>query len=427
MKKQVFVIGIDEFNFEMLHSFDKYKQYDYHSILDISELQHQEKYPMDDLMGKAVSAVDSFDIAPDAIVGFWNFPVTCITPLLARKYNLPHLPVDALIKCEHKYFGRKEQRKYIPDNIPDFNLINPNGKNPFDDVDIDFPFWLKPVVSFASQLCFKVHNRKEFDKYLSIIKENIHRFADPINYVLKQTELPGFMKDIDGYYCIAEETIQGKQCTIEGQVHNGKIGYTGVFDSLRHPDHETFYSYEYPSVLDKRVIDEMKQISSSLLTGIGYDNSCFNIEFFYDDESDHLWLLEINPRISQSHSDPFLKVDGAPNHKPMVEVALGEEPALPSGEGDFNVAAKFYYRAFDDGIITNVPDMYDLDNIRKIIPDMKIKIWVDEGTRLSEMYDQDSYSYKLASVYLGAKNKEELYEKRDRCFDLLNFKIDSIH
>ena len=427
MRKHVCVIGIDEFNFEMLHSFDSSKNYDYHSILDISELQHREKYPMDELMNKAVAAVESLDGPPDAIVGFWNFPVTCITPLLAKEYNLPHLPIDALVKCEHKYLGRKEQMKIIPENVPDYNLVNPFGENPFKDVEIDFPFWLKPVVSFASQLCFKVHKREEFDKYISMIKEKIHRFADPINYVMDKATVPDYMNNIDGYYCIAEQAIQGKQCTIEGQVNEGKIGFTGVFDSLRHLYHETFFSYEYPSVLDNRVIDEMEKISSSLLSGIGYDNSSFNIEFFFDEENDQLWLLEINPRISQSHSDPFLKVDGEPNHKPMVEVALGEEPSLPSREGEFNVAAKFYYRVFEDGVVTNIPDIHDIENIRKVLPDMKIKIWVEEGTRLSDMYDQDSYSYKLASVYLGADSKEELYEKRDRCFDLLNFKIDSVN
>lgn len=167
------MIGIDEFNLEKLHAFENAQEYEYHSVLEMSDIQHREKYPMEELMNKAVSVIESLDITPDAIVGFWNFPVIYLTPLLAKKYDLPHLPLDALIKCEHKYLSRKEQQK--------------------------------------------------------------------------------------------------------------------------------------------------------------------------------------------------------------------------------------------------------------VIPDMKIKIWVDEGARLSEMYDQDSYSYKLASVYLGANDKDELYEKRERCFNLLNFKIDPVH
>lgn len=425
MKKHICVIGIDDFNFDMLNAFDEANNYKYHSVLDVSELQHREKYSMQDLLDKAISNIDALDSAPDAIVGFWNFPVTCLTPLVARHYKLPHLPLDALIKCEHKYLSRTEQKKVLSNAVPDFNLVDPFGDQPLNDVDIEFPFWLKPMVSFASQLCYKVHNKNEFDEAISNIKKRIHRFADPFNYVLNETEVPETIKGIDGYYCLAEETISGKQCTVEGYVHNGQVEVIGVFDSLRHPEHETFFSYEYPSSLSHEKIGKMRKMSKTLLEYIGYDNSSFNIEYFYDKEKDDIRLLEINPRISQSHSSPFNKVDGAPNHKPLVEVALDKKPEFPHREGEYKVAAKFYYRVFEDGVVTNIPTEEDIEHIRNEIPGLRIKIWVEEGTRLSELYDQDSYSYKLASVYLGADNKDKLYEKREHCFNLLNFKIDS--
>ncbi|WP_340105708.1 ATP-grasp domain-containing protein [Rhodohalobacter sp. 8-1] len=425
MKKRVCVIGVDEFNSKKLNAFEGAQEYDYHSILEVSELQHCETYDMAELMSKAMDQIDDMDETPDAIVGFWNFPVTCLTPMLAREYNLPHLPLDALIKCEHKYLGRLEQEKIIPDKVPAFDIVNPFHSSPYESVSIDFPFWLKPIQSFASQLSFKIENKKDFDEALTVIRDKIHRFADPFNYVLDKVELPESIKGIDGYYCIAEEALPGVQATVEGYVHNGNIDFIGAFDSKRHRHHETFFSYEYPANLDQKSIANIEKTSTKILKNFGYDNSSFNIEYFYDKDNDDFWILEINPRISQSHSDPFQKVDGAPNHKSMVEVALGESPEFPHRKGDFKVAAKFYYRVFDDGVITKVPGDDDLEAIRKEMPDMEIKIWVDEGVRLSELHDQDSYSYKLASVYLGAENKKKLYDKRDRCFDLLNFKIDS--
>lgn len=425
MKKRICVIGIDEFNSKKLNAFESSQEYEYHSVLDVSEIQHCETYDMDELMNKAIDQINSLNHSPDAIVGFWNFPVTCLTPLLAREYNLPHLTLDALIRCEHKYLGRLVQKKIIPDKIPAFNVVNPFDSQPFDNITMDFPFWLKPIQSFASQMCFKIENKKDFDEAISIIKKKIHRFADPFNYILDKVDLPDSIQGIDGYHCIAEDSLPGVQATVEGYVQNGSIGYIGAFDSKRHRHHETFFSYEYPANLDQKMIDRMEETSTKVLENFGYDNSSFNIEYFYDKDTDDYSLLEINPRISQSHSDPFHKVDGAPNHKPMIEVALGKKPEFPHRKGNFNVAAKFYYRVFEDGVITEVPGDDDLESIRKEMPDMEIKIWVDEGDRLSELHDQDSYSYKLASVYLGAENKKKLYEKRDRCFDLLNFKIDS--
>jgi len=408
----------------MLNAFNEAEKYEYHSVLDVSELQHRKKYPMQNLLDKAISNIDTLDSSPDAIVGFWNFPVTCLTPLVAKHYKLPHLPLDALVKCEHKYLSRVEQKKALPDAVPDFNLVDPFDDQPLKSVEIEFPFWLKPMVSFASQLCYKVRNKEEFDEAISSIKEGIHRFADPFSYVLNEADVPDAIEGIDGYFCLAEQTIPGKQCTVEGYVYKNEVGFTGVFDSPRHAEHETFFSYEYPSTLSKKTITEMKKMSENLLKSIGYNNSAFNIEYFYDEEKEDIWLLEINPRISQSHSAPLHKVDGAPNHKPMVEVAVNTKPEFPHREGEFKVAAKFYYRVFEDGVVTNIPDKENLKKIQKEIPGMRIKIWVEEGTRLSELHDQDSYSYKLASVYLGAQNKEELYKKREHCFTLLNFKLD---
>lgn len=425
MKNNVCVIGIDELNSRKLNDFEGAQDYEYHSILDVSELQHRDTYDMDELMNKALDQIEFLDQPPDAIVGFWNFPVTCLTPMLAREYDLPHLPLHALVKCEHKFLSRLEQEKIIPDKIPSFKAVNPFDSNPLGKIEMDFPFWLKPVQSFASQLSFKIETEKDFKNALPIIRERIHRLADPFNYVLDKADLPESIQEVDGYYCIAEDTLPGLQATVEGYVHNGSVGYTGAFDSKRHRYHETFFSYEYPADLDQEIIDRMKITSTRVLENLGYDNSSFNIEYFYDKDSEKFSLLEINPRISQSHSDPFHKVDGAPNHKSMVEVALGKKPDFPHRKGEYNVAAKFYYRVFEDGVVKEIPGSDDLEAIREEMPDMEIKIWVDEGTQLSELHDQDSYSYKLASVYLGAENKQKLYDKRDRCFDLLNFKIDS--
>ncbi|MEX2573894.1 MAG: ATP-grasp domain-containing protein [Balneolaceae bacterium] len=427
MKKHICVVGIDEINRDMLNSFDGSGEYEYHSVLDVSEIQGRDNYSIRKLQEKAQSAIDSLPGKPDAVVGFWNFPVTCLVPLLARDNNLPGLPLPALVRCLHKYVSRKEQSEIIPVHTPEYNLVNPFSDDPFSDIELEFPFWLKPVVSFASYLGFKINNKAEFEKSIEIIKKNIHRFAEPVNELLNHESIPEPLKKIDGYHCVAERIIEGHQCTIEGYVHYGKTGFTGIFDSVRHLEKETFFSYEYPSSLDPAVIRRMKLITKKLMEAIGYDNSSFNTEFFYNEEDDHLWLLEINPRISQSHSDLFLKVDGAPNHKTMVEVALGLQPSFPHREGPCEVAGKFYYRHFEDGIVTRIPSDADFNSFRKEIPHMKVMNWVEQGSRLSELHDQDSYSYKIASIYLGGSNRDELYKQRDHVFyNMFNYEFDPV-
>lgn len=53
-------------------------------------------------------------------------------------------------------------------------------------------------------------------------------------------------------------------------------------------------------------------------------------------------LLEVNTRVSQSHSDVFEKVDGSSNQQVTVQVACGEKPDFPFREGQFNCAASSF-------------------------------------------------------------------------------------
>lgn len=47
-----------------------------------------------------------------------------------------------------------------------------------------------------------------------------------------------------------------------------------------------------------------------------------------------------------------------------------------------------------------------------------------EGDRLSELIRQDSYSYIIANIYVGAQDEAELTEKYQRCVRALPFEID---
>jgi hypothetical protein len=49
---------------------------------------------------------------------------------------------------------------------------------------------------------------------------------------------------------------------------------------------------------------------------------------------------------------------------------------------------------------------------------------VSIGQRLSELLEQDSYSYELADVFIGAQDEDELLRKYERCLEILTFEID---
>jgi hypothetical protein len=134
--------------------------------------------------------------------------------------------------------------------------------------------------------------------------------------------------------------------------------------------------------------------------------------------------LEVNPRHSQSHAELFEQVDGAPNHLAMLRLALGRDPELPCRQSPYRVAAKWFLRRWHDGIVRRHPTELEIERVQQDIPGVTVDVIAHEGDRLSELIGQDSYSYIIANIYVGAEDEAELTEKYQRCVRALPFEID---
>ena len=422
MRKNIFVVGLDDFNYQKLKRIGEAKSYQFHPLLTFDEVKYRTEVSPRELLEKAEGRLYSFSGTVDAIVGYWDFPVTCLVPFLSHKYRLTAPPFDSVLKCEHKFWCRVEQSKVIKE-YPRFHAFNPFVENPLATIPLKIPFWIKPVKSFASQLGFRIHNAREFHDSVAIIREGIGKLANPFNFFLHQTILPAEVAAVDGSYCLAEEIITGKQCTIEGYVCDGRVEVYGVVDSIRESNRSTFARYEYPSKIPRSIQDRMAQIAQKFFTQIGYNNAPFNIEFFYDEHHDKVWLLEVNPRISQSHCDLFEKVDGASHHEVMIDLALGNKPDFPKREGAYGCAAKFFMRTHDDAIVKGIPKERDIQRVQELFPGTLVKIHAQEGMRLSESLNIESYSYELGFMFMGAKNEHELLENHKKALDYLPFEF----
>jgi biotin carboxylase len=420
MFKNIFVVGLDDFNLELLKPIGEKKSYEFHPLLSVHDVKRRKSYNSEELLEKADNRLKAFGKPVDAIVGYWDFPTTCLVPFLNRKWRLPCPSFESVLKCEHKFWSRMEQSRVLRE-IPKFCAFNPFEPDARSTVDLDFPFWIKPVKSFASQLGFRIHNEKEFESSVDIIRQKIFSFAQPFNYFLDQINLPQALKGIGGDWCIAEAIIAGRQCTLEGYVYKGQVEVYGVIDSIREPNRSTFARYQYPSQLPKRIQERMIQAAQKVMIHLQYDNAPFNVEFFYDAPHDRIWLLEINPRISQSHCDIFKKVDGVSHHEVMIGLALGERPEFPYRQGEYPCAAKIFLRTHEDAVAKRVPSEQEIQRVKEQFPGTLVNIHVREGVRLSDMPNQESYSYELGYICLGAQNEHELLERYRTCLKYLTF------
>ncbi|MDI4639089.1 MULTISPECIES: ATP-grasp domain-containing protein [Halomonadaceae] len=428
--KQIFVVGLNDFNRARLEQLPGAEGCEFHGIIPPADVYDTEVFDIADMLSRAGDELDAFDGPIDAIIGYMDFPVSTMLPILCRRFGTRTTSLESLLKCEHKFWSRLVQRQVIPDAIPAFTAIDP-----FDDQALDviraaglyFPFFLKPIKSSGSRLGFRIDSPEDFAHAIERLREDIGLIATPFNTVLDHALLPPEIAAVEGHFCMAEEIIGGWQCTVEGYVFEGEVVSYGIVDSLRYPQVLSFFHYRYPSLLPSDVQAQMKDLTERVMTHIGYDNAAFNIEYFWDEVQNRVWLLEINTRISQSHCDLFEKVDGISNQQVSLDLGLGRRPAMPYRQGEFPIAALFFYRVFFvDARVTQVPSEEELAALEAEFPGTLITLQVAPGQQLSSMPEQDAYSFALACIWMGGQNAEALLANYESLSSRLNFAFDDV-
>ena len=429
--KDLFIIGLDPFNRQKLASIRNSDRYVFHGVLDPAEVLETYDFPIADMLERAKLQMREWEKTTggevDGIVGYMDFPVSTMLPLLCREFGVISPTLESLLKCEHKYWSRLAQREVVPDHIPSFQAFDPFDDNAFEQIELELPFWVKPIKSSGSMLGFRIVTQNDFERAIQQIRDEIHLISEPFDFVLDQADLPADVTEIGGHYCLAEGIIGGRQCTVEGYSFNGEVETFGIIDSIRYQNGSSFFRYEYPSTLPDLVRQKMIELTKQVISHIGFDNSAFNIEYFWDRERNHVWLLEINTRVSMSHSDVFEKVDGQTNQQVSVQIACGEEPDFPKGEGQYDSAAKFFWRTFEgDARVTAVPSEAEIEAVKERFPGTVVRPQVKVGMKLSDLLEQDSYSFAICQIYIGGDDTKDLLDKFVTCQEMLTFEFEPI-
>jgi biotin carboxylase len=422
--ENVFVLGLDEGNAELLHRLPDARNHRFHTVLDVADL----RIGYTDFLGclqQARTVLDAFDGPVDAVTGYWDFPVTSLVPVLCERYGLPSTSLESIVKCEHKYWSRLEQAQ-ATDSCPRFGLVDLTAAPARLPDGLEFPVWLKPVKSTSSKLAYLARDEAELADAVAAIRDGVDRVGGPFDAVLRRVTLPPEVADVGARACLAEEAVGGAQVTVEGYRHHHRPHVYGIVDSVCYPGTSCFLRYQYPSTLPERLQRRVSDIAEAVVVRLGLRSTTFDIEFFVDTTTDRVWLLEVNPRLSQSHARLFEAVDGVTNLHCMVSLALGRAPDMPHRKGRTAVAAKWFLRRFTDGIVRRVPSPEEIEAVEREVGDVVVDLTTEKGARLSEQYARDSYSYELADVHVAAGDPQELTEKYERCVSALRFEIDDV-
>jgi hypothetical protein len=92
-------------------------------------------------------------------------------------------------------------------------------------------------------------------------------------------------------------------------------------------------------------------------------------------------------------------------------------------QGEFAVAGKFFLRTFEDGVVGSAPSEDDIRRVVERFPGTRVEIDATAGRRLSDMAVQETYSYELGRVFIGADDHDQLEERFSAIEAMLPFDI----
>lgn len=96
----------NDINRRLLGSFEGSGDYVFYDLLSNSVIEEPREYRAEELLSRARAGLRAF---PGSIVGYIDIPVTLMVPILCRELGLPSASLEAVLKCQHKYWSRLQR------------------------------------------------------------------------------------------------------------------------------------------------------------------------------------------------------------------------------------------------------------------------------------------------------------------------------
>ena len=338
--------------------------------------------------------------------------------LLALRLGLPSTPLKALLTAQHKYLARQIHRQTLPEHVPPFCGFRYDA-DVFKAVTIDYPIFVKPVKAAFSVLAKRCKDEAALRAHLKFrVWEKI--IIKRLTFPFRRVSSKHLDCDIDADCFIAEGCVDGAlQVCVDGYAHAGEVHVLGTVDSVMYPGTTSFMRFEYPSQLSAEHVAKLESVAKRAVEAIGFTHGLFNVELFFDLNSERITIIEINPRMAGQFSDLYERVDGKSLWALELELALGKTPTFPRRNGQFGSAASFVFREFGEAV-KHAPSAIEQGWLSRTYPDARLFLDLKHATsRARETKWLGNYRYAL--VHMGGRDHDDLMARFGNVCEHLDF------
>lgn len=393
------------------------------------EATHEPGFDGLQFLNETIRMVQGRREAFQAVVGIDDFPACMMAALLAETLGFPSPSFESLFLCQHKYYSRVRQREVIPEATPRFHVIDIARDPVASDLPLSFPVFIKPAKSYLSILARRIDTLRDLAQAVAEARQRLAPVAEMFDALVGVSPLDPRFRTVPASALLLEDLLSGHQVTLDGYAYGGQVVPLGVVDSFFFPGSLSFERFEYPSRLPAGVQERMADVAKRVIRHVELDRTFFDIEFFYREEDDSIWLIEINGRMSSQFAPLYRMVDGIDLYAMQLEMALGRDPGGREVWGPARnrglVSASFVMRTFENGAVRRIPSGEDIQRLERRFPEAFVEILVREGEKLSDEL-QDDESYRYALVDLAAEDRKALLKRCDEAKNFLPFEFEPI-
>jgi len=339
--------------------------------------------------------------------------------LLAERMGWPGTPVAAVLACQHKLYARQMLQEVCPEANCGFAVLDAAYGAPVPD-GLQYPAFVKPIKAAFSVLARTVANRAELHAHtrfgfweLWVIRHLVEPFER-----VSQARLP---QAGSAHRLLLEEPVNGAQYNLDGYVFDSDVRLLGVVDAIHYPGTQAFMRFEVPSRLSTALQARALDVARRFLTHVGFTHGLFNMEFFYDEATDRLTVIEFNPRMAAQFSDLYLRVRGIDLHHYALALAHGQDPAtLPLAVPSAGAAASFVYRSFSPEARVSQPTAAQKSALLAAFPDALLFEFPKTPSQMARDFKWLG-SYRYGIVHQAAANAAALQRDCEHASRLLGW------
>lgn len=318
---------------------------------------------------------------------------------VAKKLSLPHNDPKAVNIAQRKDLARLSLKKSEV-KIPEFDLLTTTKSLEEQNIHVEFPAVIKPVVLSASRGVIRVNNDLELQQAVERVQ----------TMLLEEKQVEQSVREL----LLLEEFIPGKEVAIEAMLHDGKLDVLAIFDKpdpLNGPFFEETY-YVTPTSFSEKIQQEIKQTVFESCQAYGLSEGPIHAECRINDKG--VWIIEVAARTIGGLCGRLLSIGTGYSLEELVLLhAMGKRVEIKTVE---SAAGVLMIPIPSAGILKRVEGLLEAQRVPYI---NELSIEVREGYELIPLPEGNSYLGFIFAEAPTAKEAEQALRKAHDCLNIV--------